>query len=235
MMLLVPKFPYPEIKRIESDTDGRKYDTPSGILPSVTSILSKTKSAESTKALDNWKEWHGEKEAGRILKESGDIGTLLHKHLESYVKGEERPSGTNIIRIQAKKLADVMIEKGLVNVSEVWGVEVPLYYPSLYGGTTDMAGIHLGEEAIVDFKNSRKMKEEKYVEDYKSQLVAYAEAHNVVYGTNIRKGVIMIVVRGDTKPADFGKYQEFILEGNEYDKYKDEWFRRVEKYYNSNS
>jgi len=234
-MLIAPKFTYPEIKRIESETEGRKYDTPSGILPSVTTILSATKSASSTQALDNWKAWHGEKEADRIVTESANVGTLLHKHLECHIKGEERPTGNNIIRMQAKKLADVVIAKGLSNMSEVWGVEVPLYFPALYGGTTDMIGIHKGDPAIIDFKNTRKPKKDEYVEDYKTQICAYSSAHDAVYGTDIKKGVIMCICRGDTKPADFGLYQEWVLEGIEFQKYKDEWFRRVEKYYNSNT
>lgn len=233
-MLLVPKFSYPEINRIESDIDGRKYITPTGeILPSVTSILSATKADDTVKALEGWKEWHGEVEAGRILRESGDIGTLIHKHLECYIKNEERPGGNNIIRVQAKKLSDIVIEQGLSKVSEIWGTEVMMYYPELYAGTTDAIGIHEGSPAILDFKNTRKPKKREYIDDYYCQLAAYSEAHNKIYNTGIRKGVVLMVCRGDTKPANFGIYQEFVLEGNEYDKYVDIWNKRVDRYYSA--
>ena len=233
-MKLLPKFTYPEINRVESAAEGRRYLTPDGELsPSVTTILSNTKAEEGTKALDAWKEWVGEVEAGKILKESGDVGTLIHKHLECFIKNEDRTGGTNIIRVQAKKLSDVVIEQGLCNVSEVWATEAMLYYPGLYAGTTDCLGIHLGDEAIVDFKNTRKLKKREYIDDYLTQLTAYSEDHNSVYGTKIRKGVVMMVCRGDGKPADFGKYQEWILEGNEYDKYRDLWFQRVDLYHSS--
>jgi hypothetical protein len=233
-LMLVSKFAYPELVRIDSEA-GRMYETPSGKLPSVTSILSKTKSAEKTKALDGWRDNIGNKEADRILKESGDIGTIIHSHLEAHIKGIERPTGTNIIRVQAKKLADILIEKGLKDVSEIYGTEVGLHYPSLYAGTADAIGLHDGHLAILDFKNTRKIKKEEYIEDYKFQLAAYASAHDVVYGTNTTRGVILMVCRGDTRPADFGVYQEFIVKDEEFEKYKDDWAKRVEKYYSSNN
>jgi hypothetical protein len=233
--MLVSKFAYPELTRIDSSEEGRKYNTPSGILPSVTTILSATKSAQKIKALEMWRENIGNKEADRILMESSNIGTIIHKHVERFSLGEERPSGTNLIHVNARKLADVLIEKGMSNVSEIYGVEIPLYYPSLYAGTTDCVGLHKGELAIIDFKNSRKVKKEEYVEDYKTQLVAYAEAHNMVYGTNIKKGVIMMVVRGDTVASDFGKYQEWVLEGEEFKKHQEIWAKAVDKYYNSSN
>lgn len=235
-MLIVPKFTYPVINRIESETDGRKYVTPDGeILPSVTTILSSTKSADKQKALDNWKEFKGEVEAARILKESGDVGTLIHKHLECHITGEERPGGNNMIRQQARKLSDIVIQKGLANVSEIWGVEAMLYYPERYGGTTDCIGIHNNNESIIDFKNARKPKKEEYIFDYKTQLCAYASGHNKIYGTDIKQGVIMCICRGDQKPADFGLYQEWVIDGLEFQRHMDDWNRRVDEFYAKNS
>jgi hypothetical protein len=44
------------------------------------------------------------------------------------------------------------------NVDEFWGVEVPLYFPKLYAGTTDCVGIHQKDESIMDFKQTNKPK-----------------------------------------------------------------------------
>jgi genome maintenance exonuclease 1 len=132
-------------------------------------------------------------------------------------------------------MAHVVVEKGLKNVNEFWGIEVPLYFPGIYAGTTDGAGIHLNEESILDYKQSNKPKRREWIEDYFVQLCAYAEAHNEVHGTRIRKGVILMCVKPDVdeqfniiKPPE---YQEFVLEGSEYDKYRDLWWRRVEQFY----
>ena len=55
-------------------------------------------------------------------------------------------------------MAKIVIEKGMCNVTEVWGSEVPLYFPELYAGTTDCVGVHLGDESILDFKQTNKPK-----------------------------------------------------------------------------
>ena len=117
-------------------------------------------------------------------------------------------------------------------VSEIWGVEIPLYFPSLYAGTTDGVGIHLGEESILDYKQTNKPKKQEWIEDYYLQLTAYALAHNEVYGTNIRKGVVLMCV----KPGDDGipVYQEFVLESKDFDYWSDQWWHRLELYYLSN-
>ncbi len=49
-------------------------------------------------------------------------------------------------------------------------------------------------------------------------------AHNVVHETEIQKGVIMMVT-----PDNY--YQEFIIEGNELQKYKHEFLRRIDQFY----
>jgi genome maintenance exonuclease 1 len=104
-------------------------------------------------------------------------------------------------------------------------MEQSLYFPGLFSGTTDLVGIHEGEPAIMDHKQTNKPKKAEWVEDYYLQLVAYAEAHNEVYGTNIRKGVIFMCSR------DF-QYQQFDLTPANYNKYQDMWYSKVEDYYN---
>jgi genome maintenance exonuclease 1 len=129
-------------------------------------------------------------------------------------------------------MAQCVIDQGLSNVSEIWGVEIPLYFPSLYAGTTDGVGIHLGEESILDYKQTNRPKKQEWIEDYYLQLTAYALAHNEVYGTNIRKGVVLMCV----KPGDDGipVYQEFVLESKDFDYWSDQWWHRLELYYLSN-
>ena len=92
-------------------------------------------------------------------------------------------------------MAETVIREGMCNVNEVWGVEVPMYFPGIYAGTTDLVGVHSGEHAIMDFKQSNKPKKVEWIEDYKLQLCAYAEAHNEVYGTKISKGVVLMCVK----------------------------------------
>ena len=204
----------------------RRYLTPDGEkLPSVTTILDATKSEESKQALNNWRKRVGVQKAQEITTEAAGRGTRMHKWLENYVKtGVTGDPGTNPYSIQSHTMAHSIISQGMVNCTEFWGTEVPLYYPKIYAGTTDLCGIHSGDEAIMDHKQTNKPKKREWIDDYFVQLAAYANAHNEVHGTKIRKGVIFMC-----DPTSL--YQEFIIEGTEFDKYTDIWFKRVEQYY----
>ncbi len=210
----------------ETTTEGRKYVAPDGEkLPSVTTILDATKPLEAKKALIEWRRRVGEQKAKEITAEAAGRGTRMHKYLENYVlKGETGEPGSNPYSKQSHTMAHTIISQGLSNCPEFWGTEVSLYFPKVYAGTTDLVGMHGSDEAIMDHKQTNKPKKREWIEDYFLQLTAYANAHNEVYGTKIRKGVIFMC------SAD-NQYQEFIVEGNEFDTWSDRWWKRVEEYY----
>lgn len=218
--------------------DGRRlYQSPDGRrLPSVTTILDRTKPEESRRALAEWKRRVGTEQAQKITTEAANRGTRMHTYLEHYVKtGELKPAGSNPYAWPSHQMAMTVIDQGLRNVTEFWGVEIPLYFPNLYAGTSDGAGIHAGEESILDYKQTNKPKREEWIDDYKLQLVAYALAHNEVYGTKIRKGVILMCVKPELD-AQFNiitppQYQEFVLHPEDFDHWEQAWWRRLELYY----
>ena len=221
----VERYKYNELKQInDSVTRKRVYLTPEGEkLPSVTTILSSTKDMTH---LNEWKKRVGEQEAQRITTEAAGIGTAMHANLERYLCGMERQPGNNVVHVQANKMADIIIENGLKYVDEVWAMEQSLYFPGLYSGTTDLCGVFNGKPAIMDHKQTNKPKKEEWVEDYKLQLVAYAMAHNEVYGTDIKTGVVFMCSR------DL-QYQQFEVTEQDFPKYRDMWLDKVEEYYNS--
>lgn len=219
----VEKYKYQELKQVnDSVTRKRVYVTPSGDkLPSVTTILSSTKDMTH---LNEWKKRVGEENARRITTEAAGIGTAMHANLERFLCGMERQPGNNQVHVQANKMADVIIENGLKHVNEVWAMEQSLYFPGLYSGTTDLCGVFNGKPAIMDHKQTNRPKKEEWVEDYKMQLVAYAMAHNEVYGTDIKTGVVFMCSR------DF-QYQQFEVTEETFPKYRDMWLDKVEEYY----
>lgn len=225
MTLLLQKYIYKSLQRDES-TGKRLYATPDGHkVPSVTTILDKTKPAEAREALANWKRAVGEQKAQQITTEAASRGTRMHKYLEDYIKGEPlKESVSNPYAQQSLDMARKVIAEGFPKISEVWGSEVPLYFPELYAGTTDCVGIHNGDESILDFKQTNKPKKEEWIEDYYLQLTAYALAHNEIHGTNIRKGVILMCSK------DY-EYQEFILKPENFDYWTERWCDRVSQYY----
>jgi len=219
------KFNYTPISR-ETIAGKRHYCLPDGSkVASVTTILDKTKPQESVDALNNWRKRVGAQAAQTITTEAAGRGTSMHSHLENYLReGKHALIGTNLVHAQAYKMADVIINDALKYLDEVWGLEVPVYYPGLYAGTTDLVGIYRGIPAIMDYKQTNRPKKIEYVEDYFIQLSAYILAHNTVHGTDIRQGHIFMC----SKDLE---YQQFDLLPANFSEYEDKWLTRVELYY----
>jgi genome maintenance exonuclease 1 len=203
--------------------DERHYEVESEKLPSVTTILSATASDEKQASLAKWKAKVGDVEADRIKNTAATRGTAMHSFLESHLNGQGLLDLSDEGRA-ARSMAQTIIDKGLGDLSEIWGNEVVLYYPDLYAGQTDLCGIYQGRDSIVDFKQSNKPKRDEWIEDYYLQGAAYATAHDCIYGTNIEQTVILICT-----PDNF--FQRFIVNGDRFRHYKSEWLRRVDRYY----
>lgn len=236
--MITEKFSYKKLNR--KNIDGKRhYCTPNGDpVPSVTTILDKTKPEEEKAALENWRRRVGHDKAQAITTEAANRGTRMHTYLENYVKdGVLKEAGSNPYSWASHAMAQTVIDQGLCNVDEYWGIEVPLYFPNVYAGTTDCVGVHKGGEAILDFKQSNKPKKEEWINGYKLQLCAYAEAHNEVYGSDIRKGVILMCVKPNVDEMGHlisePVYQEFVIEGDEFEHWRQQWWKRVEQYYTS--
>ena len=219
----IERFQYKNCQQVNDPvTRKRVYQTPDGErLPSVTTILGATKDMTH---LIEWRKRIGEDKAQQITTEAAGVGTAMHANLERFLIGEQRQPGNNPVHVQANKMADVIIENGLSKMNEVWAMEQSLYCPGLFSGTTDLVGVYDGQPAICDHKQTNKPKKAEWVEDYYLQLVAYATAHNEVYGTDIKRGVIFMCSR------DF-QYQQFDLLPENFNKYQDMWFNKVEEYY----
>jgi hypothetical protein len=219
----IERFQYKGCQQINDPvTRKRAYLTPDGErLPSVTTILSATKDMT---ALNEWKKRVGEQKAKEITTEAAGVGTAMHANLERFIAGIQRQPGNAPVHVQANAMADVIIEKGLSDVNEVWAMEQSLYFPGLYSGTTDLVGVYKDQPAVMDYKQTNKPKKEEWVDDYKIQLVAYILAHNEVYGTDIREGHVFMCSRAF-------EYQQFDLMPSDFNKYQDLWLGKVEEYY----
>jgi hypothetical protein len=204
---------------------GRHYDINNTKLPSVTTILSATQSAEKTASLAAWKARLGDKAADEVRDTAATRGTAMHTFLEGYINGTGHMDLTPLGQ-QAAIMANKIIESGLGDLEEVWGQEVTLYYPDLYAGATDIVGIYDGQPAIVDFKQSNKPKRREYITDYFEQLGAYAMAHNQVYNTKIQSGVILMCTK------DF-LFQKFEVSGKDFVKHQHAFLRKVDQYHES--
>jgi genome maintenance exonuclease 1 len=224
-----PQYDYNEIKRKETE-HGRRYLTPTGdIVPSVTTILDKTKPKEKVQALHEWRKRVGVQKAQAITTEAAGRGTSMHKQLENWLEFGELKTGGNLVHQQPAKMADIIIEQYLKGqLQEYWGMETGLYYPELYAGTTDLVGVYNGKPSIIDYKQTNKPKKTEWIHDYFIQGAAYASAHNKVFGTDISQIVILMCSK-DCEP------QRWIINGDEFDHWTGAWWYRVWNFYADNS
>ena len=147
----------------------------------------------------------------------------MHTYLEAYVQGTGHKDLTSVGQ-EAEPMAKKIISDGLIDLNEIWGSEVTLYYPELYAGATDVVGIYNGRESIIDFKQTNKPKRREWVSDYFVQLGAYAMAHNYVYQTKIQSGIILMCSKD-------GFFQKFEVFDQEFVDYQHEFLKRTDQYY----
>ena len=221
-MIWNKKFIYPPSTR--SLVMGRRhYEIGTDKLPSVTTILSQTQSEEKKKSLANWQARMGKQYADRVRDIAALRGTSMHTYLEGYIKGERHLDLTSVGK-EAGIMAQKVIDSGLGDLEEVWGTEVTLYYPWLYAGQTDVVGIYNGRESIIDFKQTNKPKQREWIDDYFTQLAAYAMAHNYVYDTKIQSGIILMCSKD-------GFFQKFEVFDKEFQGYMHTFLKKTDQYY----
>ena len=213
------RYSYVHVPR--SDDQGRRtYAVGETKLPSVTTILSRTKDQAFLK---RWRAKVGEAQAEVIKNVASKRGTSMHKFIEAFILGKGYEDLTSLGQ-QAKTMAAKVIEKGLTPIDEYYGSEVTLYYPGLYAGTTDLICRHNDMDTIVDFKQANQPKRKEWVDDYYMQIAAYAMAHDQIYGSSIEQGIIMVCT-----PDLY--LQEFRFQGVELRAWKHKFLKRVDEYY----
>ena len=220
--LLTERYSYKDVKR-KTVNGKRHYEGEGKFLPSVTTIISATKAEKDKKGLQAWRDRVGEETAEAIKNQAASVGTAMHKFLECHIRGVGYDDMTNI-GIIGKRMAKLIIECGLPSMDEYWGCEVPLFYPTFYGGTADCTGVWRDQPAVIDFKQTNKPKKDEWIEDYYIQLAAYIMAHDALFGTKMEAGVILMASRGMN-------LQMFTINGPRLDDYKYKWLKRCEKYY----
>ena len=217
--MITNKYVYPELKRLDKEV-GRFYlDSNEISVPSVTTVLTNT--SNKSDSIQQWRNRVGEIEANRITKQSTDIGSMVHEALENYLNKKDWDNFRNDQEgVIASKITEKFINSGLRSLTEVWGLGVGLILDGLYAGTADCTGMINDIPSIIDFKTARRMKKRKWIEDYFLQGCAYANAHNVMFGTEINQVVILMVDRDLL-------FQEFIVKPSEFNVLTKIWKKRL--------
>ena len=223
-MKIVKKYVYPTSTRAK--LDGLRHYTVDGEeqpLPSVTTVLGKTQPKEKQESLDRWRQRVGLREAQRVTRDAAIRGTAMHKYLEDLMRGQ-RSLDLTPLGIEATKMAKIIVDRGLNDCSEIYGIEATLYYPGLYAGSVDLVAKYKDKVSIIDFKQTNKPKQKEWIGDYFLQMAAYGMAHDAVYGTTIEQGIIMMCSKD-------GYYQQFMIEGDEFRQAKHNFLGRLNEFY----
>lgn len=224
------KYKYPILERVDTDI-GRFYkDSKLNLVPSVTTVLSNT--SNKADGIADWRMRVGDEEANRIIKQSTDIGTSVHLAIENYLNNKNWDDfGSSYEEKISQKITKRFISDGLTKITEIWGLEVGLILDNLFAGTADCVGTYSGIPSLIDFKTAKKIKKREWIEDYFLQGCAYANAHNVMFNSNIKQIVILMVDRDSV-------FKEFIIQENEFKHLTEKWKKRLilfDKKYNKRS
>ena len=192
-----------------STKSGRVYETPDGLrYPSVTTVLGKR--PEKLKGLLAWRKRVGEEQANKISTQAARRGTAVHTLMENYIMHGNEPDKhrempTSLLSFRSlQKVIDA-------NLEVVRGVEIGLYSHELkLAGRCDLVGQWSGKNAIIDFKTSRKLKKEDWIEDYFLQCTAYSLMFEELTGI-VTPGIVVLVA-----VDDYDMPQIFMKNRNQY-------------------
>lgn len=203
----------PEIDIETTTIDGKRYYVlPNGEkFRSVTTVLD---GALDKTALHEWRKRVGHEEAQKITTQAARRGTAVHSIAERYVLNEENylrgamPSG-----IDAFKGVQTLLDK---HVDNILGIELPLYSVALKtAGRCDLIAEFDGVPSVIDFKTSRKLKKEEWIESYFLQTTVYSMMFEWIYKIKIPQIAILIAVDHESPQLfvkDRGQYVDRVLE-----------------------
>jgi genome maintenance exonuclease 1 len=218
------KYTYPKLERVNTEIGRHYLDATNKPVPSVTTVLSGT--SKSKDGLIQWRNRVGDEEADRVIKQSTDIGTAVHEAIEKFLNKESwNDFGDTSDQIMAKNISHKFVNDALDGITEIWGLEVGLILDNLYAGTADCVGLYKNVPTLIDFKTAKKIKKRDWIEDYFLQGCAYANAHNVMFETDIQQIVILMVDRNLI-------FQEYIVRPTEFSYLTRKWKNRLIEFNN---
>ena len=182
------------------DTDGgRRYQTPDGVFPSVTTVTGWKKRAFFAK----WRRDNPE-ESKRVLSR----GTKLHSIIESYLKNDHSSIQTNAGTCESDLFFEM--QESIDRIGTIHAIEVPLWSKRVgLAGRTDCIGFFDDKPSVIDFKSSTYPKSEDAIQDYFMQATAYSLMWQDRTGVELRNIAILIGVED-------GGCQVFTADPREY-------------------
>ena len=196
----LPELDY-DLNAVTSETGSRVYTTPEGNqYKSITTVLS----AYNKASILEWRKRVGEEEANRVSKKASTRGTKVHDACEKYLLNEMSNMKLNMMMPDIKETFFQLKKRLDESVGKIYSLEQALYSDELQvAGRVDCIAEWDGVLSIIDFKTSKKLKEEKYIQNYFMQCTAYAIMFKERTGKDIDQIVVAIAVDGEPEPQIF--------------------------------
>lgn len=192
MSFLHVRHEFPSLLKETAEDGQRVYCTPDGKrYPSVTTVIAD----HNKEAIDRWKARVGHETASIISRNASERGDIVHEALEALLNNYSTTEFTSKMLPNAKSVYVNMKTELVRRVTEVHGLEQPLFSHKIrLAGTTDCIARYDGKLSIVDFKTSLRLKKKDWVHGYFMQLTAYAFMFQELTGLEIEQGVVLIGV-----------------------------------------
>ena len=197
-----------DIPEVSTKTVNRKrfYVTPTGLFPSITTVLGARK--EKQKGLAKWRERVGNDVANHIMRTAAGRGTAVHHMCEDFLNNkevikEEQSFLPLCLFSQLKPTLEKSINNIFAQECGLWSEKYRL------AGRVDCIAEWNGVPSIIDFKTSRSERKDDYNFEYYMQASAYAEMFEERTGIEINQIVILVV-------TEDGLVQEFVREKHDY-------------------
>ena len=158
----------PDISSVTTEDGKRVYRTPDGkSYPSVTTVLG----AHTQAGIQQWRKRVGETEANKISRQASSRGTRFHTLTENYLKNTPSPESVSLMDKEMFESAKSELHK----IDNIRAQEIGLYSHHLrLAGRVDCIAEYDGKLSIIDFKTSRREKDEEHIQHYFMQAAAYA-------------------------------------------------------------
>lgn len=203
---------FTDIERLDEET-GRHYDVDGKSLPSVTTVISFINAHK-------WKEWRnkvGEEEANRRSKRATGRGTRLHKVFEVYIENgdykslKEYTPQAELMFKASKFYLDTRLDNIYQQETKMFSNKIGV------AGTVDLICEVDGELSVVDFKTTKELKPESWMEDYFVQLSAYWAMFSEKTGVVPRKLVVFQVAEnGDVQIVERRNIMKYLTTLQDY-------------------
>jgi len=180
----------PELQSITAVDGSRYYVTPDGDkFPSVTTVVG----AQKKEKILEWRRKVGEEHANKVSRLATSRGTNVHTLCERYLNNEK----LGAIMPDALEMFNSL--KPLLNrINNIHYQEVALWSKKMQlAGRVDCIGEFDGVLSSIDFKTSKRIKDEEEIQEYFWQTAAYAIMYEELVGIPINQLVVIMAVENE--------------------------------------